>query len=222
MAQNHDQFTFVLEALRERLRTRAGVRGEPLTVNDLASTWGVSATPVREALAHLAGEGLIEDRLRRGYYAWRLDVSDLTDLYRAQKTLTMTALADLVARTAERAMTLTADALSPPSVIAPLTLRFGGADAILFWEAVTWRIASEAGHRFFLNLQQRLSDRLAPARQMEPSVLLEDGAALSGLADMVNRRDWRALSADIEPFFARRLTGAGAIVEQLRANPKVQ
>lgn len=216
MAQNRDQFAFVLSALRERLRAGAWVQGEPLTVNDLATVWGVSATPVREALARLAGEGLVEDRRGRGYFAWRIDVSDLTDLYRAQETLTLSALASLVRCAAEPAPLAGEHMLAPEATAAPVSLGEGRIDGPLFWETLTWRVAREAGHRFLLGAQQRLADRLAPARRVEPTIALENMEDLAGLADFVDRRAWRTLSADIAPFFARRYANAGAIVDKLR------
>lgn len=198
MAQNRDQFALVAAGLRERLRSGAHVQGEPLTVNDLASAFGGSATPVREALARLAGEGLVEDRRGRGYFAWRLDVSDLIDLYWAQKTPTLTVLAALVLCTAETTATAQGRALAPATVTSASILD-GRIEGALFWEALTWRVAREAGHRFLLGAQHRRADRLAPARRMEPMVFLEDIDALNSLADQVNRRAWRALGADILP-----------------------
>jgi hypothetical protein len=192
-----------------------------LTVNDLAREWGVSATPLREALARLAGEGLVEDRRGRGYFAWRLDVSDLIDLYRAQETLTLTALTGLVRRPVQA---------SPP-VARPVVRTASGTPAafpegesvngLLFWEALTWRIAQEAGQRFLLGAQQRLADRLAPARQVEPVVLSEDVGALNDLADAVNRRAWRTVCVDIHPYFTRRSVAAALIVDKLRSSSDI-
>jgi DNA-binding transcriptional regulator YhcF (GntR family) len=212
LAQNRDQFAVVVAALRGRLRDGAYVNGEALTVTDLARDWGVSATPVREALARLAGEGLVDDRRGKGYFAWRMDVSDLTDLYRAQEALTLAALASLIPCTAQSEPAVG----GPNPALATDPVCEGRFDGLLFWEALTWRVARAAGHRFLLGAQQRLSDRLAPARRVEPMVLLEDLDALNGLADQVNRRAWRALSTDIAPFFARRCLKAGAIVDSLR------
>lgn len=221
MAQNRDQFAFVLAALRQRLRSGACVQGEPLTVNDLAATWGVSATPVREALARLAGEGLVEDRRGRGYFAWRMDVSDLADLYLAQETLTLTALAGLGHCAVEPAARSSGCSLPPSTIPTSVLVREGHIDGPLFWEALTWRVAREAGHRFFLGAQQRLADRLAPARRVEAKVLHEDVDALNRLADQVNRQAWGTLSIDIAPFFARRRAGAGAIVDRLRVESRL-
>ena len=214
MAQNRHPFEIVVAALRERLRSGAYVLGEPLTVNDLAAELGVSATPVREALARLAGEGLVDDRRGRGYFAWRLDVSDLTDLYRAQETLTLTALAALVRCTAEPEVASRCS-LTIATTLAPGPLREVRIDGTLFWEALTWRVACEAGHRYLLGAQRGLADRLAPARRVE-SMVLADIDDLSGLADQVDQRAWQALRADLPPFFARRCAAASAIVDKLR------
>lgn len=76
-----DPFSLALDTLRSRLGGGRWIRGEPLTITDLAQELGLSATPVREALSRLAGEGLIEDRRGRGYFARRLDAADLVELY---------------------------------------------------------------------------------------------------------------------------------------------
>lgn len=220
MVQNRDQFAFVVAGLRERLRAGALVQGEPLTVNDLASDFGVSATPVREALARLAGEGLVEDRRGRGYFAWRLDVSDLTDLYHAQETLTLSALTTLGRCAAEVATPAQGRTLPPATAKIPEPVLDSRIDGALFWEALTWRVAREAGHRFLLGSQQRLADRLAPARRVEAMVLAEDTDALNGLADQVNRRAWRPLGGDILPFFTRRRAAASVLVDRLRAEAR--
>ena len=216
LAQNRHQFAFAVAGLRERLRSGAYVQGQALTVNDLAGAFGVSATPVREALAHLAGEGLVEDRRGSGYFAWRVDVSDLTDLYRAQETLTLAALGTLVRRAAGPVAPTNGWSPPPATTGTPVALGESAIDWLLFWEGLTSRVAREAGHRYLLGAQQRLADRLAPARRLEATVLLEGVDDLRGLADHVNRRAWGPLSIDILPFFARRCAAAGAIVDKLR------
>jgi len=219
LAQNRHQFAFAVAGLRERLRNGAYGQGQALTVNDLAAAFGVSATPVREALSRLAGEGLVEDRRGSGYFAWRVDVSDLTDLYRAQETLTLAALGALGRSAAEPVGATNRRALAAPATGAPLAAGESPLDGVVFWETLTARVAQEAGHRFLLDAQRRLADRLAPFRRMEAMVLLEDVDDLQRLADLLNRRAWTLLSVDILPFFARRRAAAAAIVDALRAAP---
>ena len=80
--RTRDPFGEALSELRMRLRQGELRPGAPLVVMDLAQSLGLSATPVREALAFLAGEGLIEGRrgAARGYLAGRLGSAEIADL----------------------------------------------------------------------------------------------------------------------------------------------
>ncbi|WP_307513199.1 GntR family transcriptional regulator [Brevundimonas vesicularis] len=60
------------------------VPGEPIVVTELAAEVGLSATPVREALACLAGQGLIERRRGRGYFYPALTAAEIIDLFELQ------------------------------------------------------------------------------------------------------------------------------------------
>lgn len=91
---SRDPFGTAVAALRERVRGGALAPGEPLVVTDLARELGLSATPVREALAYLAGRGLIDGRRRRfrGYATWSFAAADIADLYRLHGALVAAAL----------------------------------------------------------------------------------------------------------------------------------
>jgi len=73
-------FSRVYAATRLQLRQAALAPGTQILVNQLASAHRVSATPVREALAKLAGEKLVEDRERFGYFVPLLCSIDLVGL----------------------------------------------------------------------------------------------------------------------------------------------
>jgi DNA-binding GntR family transcriptional regulator len=64
----------IVEALGDDLVTGRLTAGASLTVNETARRFGVSATPVREALIHLAAQGLLEGGHHRGFqvatFAW--------------------------------------------------------------------------------------------------------------------------------------------------------
>ena len=70
----------VYEKLREYLRSGRVAWGEPLRELGLAAQLGVSRTPVREALARLASEGLLEVH-GRSFTVPSLTESDLEDIY---------------------------------------------------------------------------------------------------------------------------------------------
>jgi len=61
--------------------------GELLIVTALADELQLSPTPVREALARLAGEGMVEHRPGRGYFAPSPSAGDIADLYEIHRRL---------------------------------------------------------------------------------------------------------------------------------------
>jgi len=76
-----DPFSHALEDLRERVTEGGFTPGGPVVIIEEARRLGLSTTPVREALAWLCGEGLMERAPRRGYLAPRLDVALLRDRF---------------------------------------------------------------------------------------------------------------------------------------------
>jgi DNA-binding transcriptional MocR family regulator len=92
--RKRDPFGAVLAVLRAQIRDGAFPAGSPLLVADLASQLGVSQTPVREVLAYLAGEGLIDGRQGqvRGYQIWRTEPATLSDLLRLHQAQVFLAL----------------------------------------------------------------------------------------------------------------------------------
>lgn len=85
--------------LRENLRSVAYTRlkrmiltarlppGSPLVERDLATELGISRTPIREAIARLAAEGLIVRRPRRGYLVAAMRAEHVTGLYAVREAL---------------------------------------------------------------------------------------------------------------------------------------
>jgi hypothetical protein len=56
-------------------------QADRISITKLASSLGVSATPIREALCYLAGRDIVEERHRDGYFLARLSSRDIADLY---------------------------------------------------------------------------------------------------------------------------------------------
>lgn len=55
--------------------------GDAIVVTELAAEVGLSPTPVREALACLSGQGLVDRRPRRGYFFPALSGGEIIDLF---------------------------------------------------------------------------------------------------------------------------------------------
>jgi DNA-binding GntR family transcriptional regulator len=80
----------VYDALKERIMDRATAPGTRLSIEGLAADLGVSATPVREALARLAAERLVAFEAFKGYTTRPLlsqrQLADLLDVRRLIET----------------------------------------------------------------------------------------------------------------------------------------
>ncbi len=71
----------VAELLRQRIFNRALKPGSWIDELKIAEEYGISRTPLREALKVLATEGLVTMKVRRGAYVTEVNEKDLTDVY---------------------------------------------------------------------------------------------------------------------------------------------
>lgn len=197
-----DPFSAALDALREQLRSGRLVSGEPLTITDLAHDLGLSATPVREALSRLAGERLIEDRRGRGYFAPRLDVSDLVELY----GLRWLYLVEALAASADTAPFPEAEAdASSPAPAVQLT-------------QVLDRVVARAGNRALFDAYRQVGERLAPCVRVESQVFaLSD--EIDDLRDASVDRD--RMAARLDRLHGERRRHASDLVRALRAGANI-
>lgn len=74
-------------ALRDRIMGGEFPTGFHLQEVPLAEDMGVSRTPIREALALLAKEGLLEPGPKRGYKIRKFSLADILDAYEVRATL---------------------------------------------------------------------------------------------------------------------------------------
>jgi DNA-binding GntR family transcriptional regulator len=89
----------VAELLRERIFAQALAPGSWIDELKLSEEYGISRTPLREALKVLAAEGLVTMKLRRGAYVTEVSERDLSDVYHLLALLE----SDAAAVVAERA-----------------------------------------------------------------------------------------------------------------------
>ncbi|MFD2469261.1 GntR family transcriptional regulator [Amycolatopsis silviterrae] len=87
----------VAKQVRDLILTGAVRGGERLRTEHLAERLGVSATPVREALMALAGEGMVDFRPGRGFRVIPVTRRDVVDVYAMQAYVS----GELAARAAE-------------------------------------------------------------------------------------------------------------------------
>jgi DNA-binding FadR family transcriptional regulator len=196
-----EPFGVALATVRARLREGRYARGDQLMITALAEELGLSATPVREALAWLAGEGLIEDRRGMGYFAWRPDAVDLIQILDLQQTLLNAALS------------YPAD---PAAAFVPLAQ----ADYVSQWEHAFEHLLARSGNLLLMRLLGGVADRLAPVRRVEARVLSGSEAELAELQALLAR------NAAVSPTWlaehhSRRMDAAPALVAAVRASAQL-
>jgi DNA-binding GntR family transcriptional regulator len=208
MTRVRDPFGNALTTLRAQLRNGGFAAGSPLVAAELAQTLAVSITPVREALAHLAGEGLIEERRGRGYFAPRLEVSELEGLYRLHGAY----IAAAVEEQAQRVALPRSDVNRPPS---------GAEDR----DGLSMRTATE---HFFISVvrggdnrpltmaHQQVTDRLAAPRLHEAVVLGDLGPELEGLVVALAGGSLEASRTAVRAYHGRRLASAKILAALLQ------
>ena len=85
----------VAERLRARIFERAIEPGAWIDEQKLSAEYGISRTPLREALKVLAAEGLVTMKPRRGAYVAEMSRDDVAQVYRLLALLEADAVADV-------------------------------------------------------------------------------------------------------------------------------
>jgi DNA-binding GntR family transcriptional regulator len=119
----------VAERLRARIFAHELAPGDWIDEQALAAEYGISRTPMREALKVLASEGLVELKPRRGCYVTQLSEQDLDEVFPV-----MAVLEGKVAEEAARRIT-SADFSKLEAIHAELETHAAANDADRFFEA---------------------------------------------------------------------------------------
>ncbi len=203
MSLRRDPFGLALGHLRRQLATGVFWPGQALIIQDLALELKLSPTPVREALARLAGEGLIEARQRGGYRVCSLDAVDLADLYEAHLSALLSSLRIRLSEPGRRA--------APPEAAAD------EAEAGDITELAFDALARACGNRMLVSWRRSLSDRLIWARRAE-ALVFEDLAGEAGelVRDLAEFQDPARQARVVAGFHRRRRDGADLIARALR------
>ena len=88
----------VAELLRQQIFSRALEPGSWIDELKIADEYGISRTPLREALKVLAAEGLVTMKVRRGAYVTEVNEKDLSDVYHLLSLLESDAAGVVAAR----------------------------------------------------------------------------------------------------------------------------
>ena len=154
----------IRDSLEQRIVEGELGNGKRLDETKLSCFYGVSRTPVREALQRLAESGLAEHLPRRGTFVRSPSLSQLVEMFEVMAELECMAIR-LAAR---RATTNDIDALEKDNetcraaVAANDTKKYYEINARLHG-----RIYQMSGNSFLANEARRLHDRLRPFRRLQ-------------------------------------------------------
>lgn len=84
----------IYQTLREMILSFELYPGSRVTETELADFFGVSRTPVREALLRLEHEGHLHIRSKQGCFIRQIDIEELSAYYRVRTALEMAAVED--------------------------------------------------------------------------------------------------------------------------------
>lgn len=193
--KERDAYQLAVSALVERIGAADAGWGAPLVVTDLAGDLGLSPTPVREALARLAGEGVIEHRPGRGYFTPSPAVEDIVELYGLHRRLILWAL-EIPASGAAGARPLPEDS--------------GGLERSFA------RVVDGAGDGLLSRTFRRTLLQLRPVRAMEARLFGPEGDWAARLDDALRRGDFEDARSVCEEYHRSRCERIGAVAQALR------
>ena len=198
MGKSRDALGIVLAGLRELLAAGAIAPGAVISIGDLALSYRVSVTPVREALSRLAGEGILRATRRLGYERPDLEPEDLRQLYDFRESLLLGAVR-----------------LAPPSGPPATPESFeGGQGAARLFEAVI----AEAGNAPLAKAYATTALLLAPAVALEPRLFDDLRSERAVLAAAHRDRNTGAFETDLRVHHRRRRAAANRLIELLHAS----
>ena len=152
------------ESIEERIATGIYLPGTRLDETELASEFGVSRTPIREALIQLSSEGVIEMRPRRGAIVTEISPQRLWQMFEV-----MAELEAMCGRLAARRISPDEEtALTDAHAAGEGALNAGDPDQYYYLNETFHQIICEASHNGFLAEQAALlRRRLRPYRRLQ-------------------------------------------------------
>ena len=193
MPRARDPFSLALENIRDRALRGVYGPGVSVVIIEEARRLNLSTTPVREALAWLCGEGLLERAPRAGYLAPRLDAALVRDRFW------------LRARTLATSLQLTNDLASPSLASPDLSAR----------EAVPElfdHLVRATGNRSLVEVFHRVDAQLRMLGDAEFRVFSDAGAEAEALARLGRACARDALTTAIEDYHRRRMDFSALLV----------
>jgi DNA-binding transcriptional regulator YhcF (GntR family) len=206
-----ESFQLALQSLRAQLREGVFAPGARITATEIAAELSLSPTPVREALAWLAGERIVEVRRGQGFFIRQLTASDIADLYRLSLAHLLIAQDPDRPQLARRQPIESADFPDP------------AADPVVVVERLFAAWIAEGAGRVLAGAHLIVQTQLGPVRRIERLIIpnlaaeaqaLDATSARGAAGDRLNRlRHFHARRVRVADRLASLLTRGGGAPE---------
>ncbi|MGV9006061.1 MAG: hypothetical protein ACOH1H_04900 [Brevundimonas sp.] len=199
MTRKRDPFLLALDSIRRLLEQGAYAPGCPVVIIEESRRLRLSTTPVREALAWLCGEGLIERAPLGGYLAPRMDAALVRDRF-AFRLHCLTASLDLAEAVQDRDEPV-------PSSAAPATRL---AEHLA-------RLVRGAGNQVLAEAFERVGRQLMPLAQAEHRILHDRDAEAASILQLADAGSMPTLRRALVAYHRRRIDAAPLLVLDVSA-----
>ena len=205
MTRRRDPFMLALDSIRERAKRGGYPAGRPVVIIDEARRLGLSTTPVREALAWLCGEGLIERAPLGGFLAPRVDATVVRDRFAFRLHCIATSL-DIVADLQDGSI--------PTSLVASQGLNLAERLDIL---------VRSAGNQVLFDAFERIGSQLLPLTTAAKRIFLDQEEEARAVTRLFEGGSLSALRASLADYHQRRMEAAPLLIlecetERLRSS----
>ncbi|MFJ3930257.1 GntR family transcriptional regulator [Streptomyces sp. NPDC090029] len=203
----------IADALRDEVLAGRLAPGQGFTVKHIADQYGVSTTPVREALVDLSAQGLLESDQHRGFRVHRFTVDDFRTMVRARALVV-----DGIFRGGSGRPAASFDVRALTSVRrraeeAARAARAGDLDVLIGYDLRFWRELAEAvGNPYIADFLHRLRVQAwvfaVPRLRPDPRAARWLWGGHEHLVDAATRGDAEAVRAEIRSCDAQALAWA--------------
>ncbi|MFE6776324.1 GntR family transcriptional regulator [Streptomyces sp. NPDC057702] len=201
----------IADALRDEVLAGRLPAGQQFTVKEMAEQYGVSATPVREALLDLCAQGLLDVEEHRGYRVHEFSIGDYRDMVEART---------LIVEGMFRRSVATALAATTPESLASVrrraeeaerAARGGDLDILIGYDLRFWReLSGLVGNSYISGILERVRVQSwvfsVPHLRRVPDLAGRLWAGHRDLVEAITRRDVKTAEEIVAAYNAHSLS----------------
>ncbi|GGW54904.1 GntR family transcriptional regulator [Streptomyces xantholiticus] len=211
----------IADALRDEVLAGRMQPGQEFTVKEIADQYGVSATPVREALVDLSAQGLLDSDQHRGFKVHQFSVDDYRTMVETRSMVVEAILGHMAG-----------DRPCPPAPQAVLSVRrraeeasraarAGDLDILVGYDLRFWReLGALVANRYLCDFLHRLRVQgwvfSVPFLRADPELPAWLWAGHQDVVDAVTRGDRTAVRAVIRAYNDHALAWADRLERRYR------